>query len=36
MHVLSKPITTWWPKSLGFGRFIFRNVDDVIAKMENS
>ncbi|CAI2176078.1 18534_t:CDS:2 [Funneliformis geosporum] len=35
MHVLSTPITTWWPKSLGFGKFIFRNVDDIIAKIES-
>ncbi|RIA98743.1 HIT-like domain-containing protein [Glomus cerebriforme] len=36
MHVLSKPIKTWWPRSLGFGRFIFKDIDDVINKIENS
>ncbi|RGB32721.1 HIT-like domain-containing protein [Rhizophagus diaphanus] len=34
LHILSKPVKTWWPKSLAFSRFIFRDIDDVISKME--
>lgn len=34
LHILSKPVTTWWPKSLAFGKFIFKDIDDVISKME--
>ncbi|CAG8624408.1 14313_t:CDS:2 [Cetraspora pellucida] len=33
MHVLSKPVTCYWPRSMKFGNWIFRNVDDVIAKL---
>ncbi|CAG8575365.1 13683_t:CDS:2, partial [Acaulospora morrowiae] len=28
MHVLTKPITCWWPRSVVFGRWIFKNVDE--------
>ncbi|CAG8576107.1 2119_t:CDS:2, partial [Dentiscutata heterogama] len=35
MHVLSKPVTCSWPRSMAFGNWIFRNVDEVIAKLSN-
>ncbi|CAG8792153.1 18402_t:CDS:2, partial [Racocetra persica] len=33
MHVLSKPVTCSWPRSMAFGNWIFRDVDQVIAKL---
>ncbi|RHZ88602.1 hypothetical protein Glove_22g216 [Diversispora epigaea] len=35
MHVLTKPITCWWPRSMAFGSWIFKNVDELIDKIDN-
>ncbi|KAG9295073.1 hypothetical protein G9A89_017867 [Geosiphon pyriformis] len=36
MHVISLPITKYWPCSMILRRFIFQNVDDIILKLKSS
>lgn len=33
LHVISLPLTTWWPRSLAFGKLIFYRVDDLITTL---